>query len=349
MFVTGESKIMKKIAICIFSIMVVGCNSGATSPTAVTSKLQSANTMPIPRTWYAYFVDTLNHSLTQCTVGESGINPDSCEISTPSGAGMLDSPERVELLQTSSAITSYAYFTNFYGNSITKCLADDAIVDSSSCSAITPTGAGALNSPTGIVFSGNYAYIADTSNNSYTQCLISSNELDDKSCSTITPRGIGALHDPTGVGVFGRHVFFVNSYNSYTQCTINSNGIDPETCVTSTPSGVGALSAPTDIAFNNGYAYFVDSDKNGFTQCSTDSSGILAGSCVTTLLKNLLNMPSGIAFNGNYAYFTDIDGSYTQCSTTQNGINVDSCKKIMPKVSNSMDAFVGLSFFSGEW
>jgi hypothetical protein len=180
---------------------------------------------------------------------------------------------------------SYAYISNSKGNSYTQCIVDaDGIIDKSSCSTITPTGAGQLNAPTGIAFNENYAYILNNSDNSYTQCNVGVSGIESASCTTITPKDDAEnpiLNRPTGIIFSGSYAYITsNRRDSYTQCNVVASGIESASCNTITPTGLGALDGPFRMAISGNYAYFVNNKNNSYTQCNVGASGIESASCI---------------------------------------------------------------------
>lgn len=295
-----------------------------------------------------YLISLLTGTLVACNGGSSGNSP------TPS---------------PTPATVSFAYFTNFGGNSYTQCGVSANGIEISTCTTIKPTGSNALTYPMGIAFNESYAYITNSANSGgYTQCHVNSiGIIETNTCTRVIPQtNNGELSYAIWVAFNGNYVYFdssnggsgepyVNWQNNYTQCQIGANGIvNPNSCTTVTPTGIGALNWPYLFAFNtlNGnYAYFPNMNSSNYTQCSVGENGIESASCaiVTPTGNSALSNPSAIAFNGSYAYITNLNnytgGSFTQCAVRENGvIDSSTCNTLTLTGTNTLSSPYGIAF-----
>lgn len=294
------------LSIIAIAITLTACNGGSSGGGGPT---------PPHVVNFAYFTNYGNNgigndSYTQCHVGVSGIEPNTCLTITPKAPGALSQPEGLAFYK------GRAYFSNNGNNSYTQCDVTNSSIDSSSCNTYTP-GLNIMQNPSTVAIYNDIAYFTYEGNNSasgYTQCNINDSGIILPSCAFVEPTGgdgLDLLDKPTGLTFIDGYAYFSNWTSSYTQCNVAVNGaIEPNTCTTIEPPVAGvqpSLGTPFNVAFYNNIAYFTDYASGYYTQCSTDGVGVIEpNTCVSIkppgqYYGSALSASTGLAFYNNVA------------------------------------------------
>ena len=299
---------------------------------------------------------------TNCTLSSSPTSNSSCIITiTGVSPGIVPItanatnyvPAHMDITVEPSA-GNFAYITNGNNNSYTQCNMNSVTgIDPNHCNTITPSGAGALNSPYGIAINNGFAYITNSGNNSYTQCNIGANGIESNTCHTVSPT-VG-LNFPTGIAFNNGFAYIVDAGSSthlYTQCSVSSStgDIDSNTCVSSSNPSAGNMSF---VALSGGYAYF--SMSLGYIQCTVGLNGVLtcSGSQLLTIPSGAgaYNTPFGITVSNGLAYFIVFASPpyIAQCTVGTNGINnnANDCTFVTPTASGALNSPLGITINHG--
>lgn len=95
---------------------------------------------------FAYFTDLIASAYTQCSVANGQIDSANC-MPVLLDSSILSTPAKIAFLG------QYAYITNIGSNSYAQCNVNESTgIESDTCVMITPTGQGALSTPTMITF-----------------------------------------------------------------------------------------------------------------------------------------------------------------------------------------------------
>lgn len=201
---------------------------------------------------YAYITNSsINGSYIQCNVDDNGIESDTCvnNYIIKNSESILNYPNGI------SFSGNYAYFTSNIGDykhSYTQCVINNGIIESETCSRITPKNGdiNLLNGAGFMAFNNNYAYFPNYNTNSYTQCNVNNGLIESNLCSNTTPYRSGSAFYGVEAVTFDNDFAYFTNYknNSYAQCNVSSSGINFSSCRTVILNGV--LYAPMGIAFN---------------------------------------------------------------------------------------------------
>lgn len=223
-------------------------------------------------------------------------------------------------------LNSYAYFTNYANNEVTKCTIDSDTDNLTSCQ---DSGATNLNGPSGIAINsaGNRIYIANREGDiSPTVCDIDPGSNNLTHC---VDTGAG-VNDVVGIalGAGSRYAILATRYGEVFNCLVNQNG-SLSAC---NNNGISGFSSVMGVALNsstNPAKLYISSlsPSHQINNCNVSITGIVSG-C------NLIDgSPSaaGLALNpaGNIIYAGSAASAYTSsCDISGNELN--NCTDVAP-------------------
>ena len=314
-------------------VTLTGESVGATVFTAAASGYSSAtSTSLLVRPQFAYITNYSN-TVTECTVGESGLESATCNTIEPSGAGALNVPLGI------AVYAGFVYINNGAGHSYTQCNIGSAGFESNTCQTVVlpgeshPTESG----PTGIVINNNIVYISNFLNATITECVVGNAGIESQTCIEVPNLNI---FDPYGLAVSNNILYITNaSGDPLTKCSTDSSPIESSTCHRYNNIGEATDGGLTGMAIYKDHIYMASFDNDGLVRCRITESGMIPDTCQDILFdSHYLRFPIGVAINNGWIYIvnegsrgTSDTGSYAQCRISESGyIFTDTCSKNIP-------------------